>query len=74
MGHRHPPERPLDLSPCHIYTSKEYICPALVPGNTGREGVPDVLITRDQFDRRSNCEVVEYLYSLLILNPGRTSC
>src|SRR5215469_12423790 len=56
------------LSPNYGEASKEYIRAALVSCHPGSEGVPDVLVTRDESNRRSDREVVKDLRSLLILD------
>src|ERR1700730_10920031 len=53
-------------------TGKEYIRRALVPRHLSSERVPDVLITRNQSDRRSDCKIIEDLCSLLVFNSGGT--
>src|SRR5215469_12862751 len=54
------------LSPSYGEASKEHICAALVSCHSGSEGVPDVLVTRDESNSRSDRKVVKDLRSLLI--------
>src|SRR5260370_37259569 len=46
----------------------------MVSRHFGSEWVPYVLVTRNQSDRRSDCEIVKDLGSLLALNGGLAAC
>src|SRR5262245_22488454 len=51
-------------------TKKKHTCRAMACGHLGDEGVPDVLITRDDSECRRDREVVENLDALLVLHAG----
>src|SRR5215472_8450006 len=57
-----------NVSPSYGEASKEHIRTALVSCHLGSEGVPDVLVTRDEANRRSDPKVVKDLRSLFILD------
>src|SRR5262249_30901222 len=51
-------------------TKQKHTCRAMARSHLGDEGVPDVLITRDQSECRRDREVVENLEALLVLHAG----
>src|SRR5262249_57296838 len=55
-----------NVSPNYGEAGKEHIRTALVSCYPGTEWVPDVLVTRDESNRRSDRKVVKDLRSLLI--------
>src|SRR5262249_29384810 len=66
--------RQMGDSPGHRETSEKDIGVILVGNDLSNEGIPDVLIARDQPNCRSDGEVVEDFHALLIGNlggPGR---
>lgn len=63
LGRTHP-----KVSPDYGKASKKHIRTALVSCHLASDGVPDVLVTRDESNRRSDRKVVKDLRSLLILD------
>ena len=42
----------------------------MVPRNLSSERIPDVLVARNESDRRSDCEIVKDLDALLVVDGG----
>jgi hypothetical protein len=56
----------LGWSEGHSYPAKKYICPVFMFGHLSGNRIPDVLVTWNEPDRRSDGEIIEDLYSLFV--------
>src|SRR5579864_1460358 len=58
-------------SPCQTQAKKKYIRASFIFRYLSRERIPDVLITWNQPDRRSDRETVEGLEPIFVFRSGR---